>query len=133
MRKEGMVSLWVGKMPDQKRLRDYVEIPYPDESNGCDEIMPSKFGEDFEINYYDEDFIECTFFDSETLFLQNLLSQNSYAEVISSRFIVTNGEEVKSGVNVAILLYNYEYSGSVSEINYMDYTLKYLGSTSYNE
>ncbi|MDQ0876052.1 hypothetical protein QFZ77_004711 [Paenibacillus sp. V4I3] len=132
MRKEGMVSLWVGKMPEQKRLEEYIEIPYLEDGES-DEIMPSKFGKDFDINYYDEDFIECTFFDIETLDLQNLLSQNSYSEVISSRFIEINGDEVKHEVNVAILLYNFEYSGSVSEIKYMDYSLKYLGSTSYDE
>lgn len=36
-------------------------------------------------------------------------------------------------MNVAIILYNFEYIGSVSGINNMDYSLKYLGSTRYDE
>jgi len=132
MRKEGIVSLWVGKIDSEEDLEIYVEIPYSEDEDD-EEIHTSKFGENFKISYYDEDFIEskyCKFISKE---LKALLVGHSYDDIIISRFLNLCGGELLEESNAIILLYNFQYDGKVKKFDDGKIRFEYLGSVQYTK
>ncbi|WP_019243416.1 MULTISPECIES: immunity 22 family protein [Bacillus] len=76
--------------------------------------IPSEFEKDFQIDYYDEDFIEAEYFD-----------RGLNEDVIIPNLIKNQGERFTQSVNSIILLYNVQYySKGQNDLN----NVKYIGS-----
>lgn len=127
MRKEGTVSLWIGKIESEEELNMYVEIPYIED----EEIHTSKFGESFKISRYDEDFIEIKYSETPMNELRELLKGHSYDEIIIPKFINLYGSEQLMGENAIILLYNFEYGGAVKKYDNGKIHFEYIGTVQY--
>ncbi|MFC0414081.1 immunity 22 family protein [Cytobacillus solani] len=93
MEEEGFVSLWVGKFKSNNDLQNYLLITYTEDGDA----IPSTFEKDFQIDYFDEDFMEAEYFDQETKNLPALLDGCSYDDAVIPNFIRMKG--------VSILLY----------------------------
>ncbi|MEH7341876.1 immunity 22 family protein, partial [Priestia megaterium] len=80
MEKQGIVSIWLGNIKNQKQLEKYVDLTYDEEG----ESVPSKFFEDFNIDMdeTDEDFIEKAVLEEKSDEISVLLEGCSYEEVI---------------------------------------------------
>lgn len=128
MEKEGFVSLWLGNVVSDEFLEGYTELKY----NIDGECEPSIFLQDYKIDIddIDEDFIECIFKDEMIDDINKLLEGCSYEEIILPRFnkiiLHKNGS-----YNVAILLYNFQYTGKVENVQKKYCKFKYVGTVKY--
>ncbi|NUN16158.1 MAG: hypothetical protein HUU55_21230 [Myxococcales bacterium] len=59
------------------------------------------------------------------------MSRFSYERIIGPRFSPLLGETLPEGVDVTILLYNFEYDGSVHEVRLDDRWFVLMGLVSY--
>ncbi|OCA83188.1 hypothetical protein A8F94_18915 [Bacillus sp. FJAT-27225] len=101
MEREGYVSLWVGGFESKRDLDEYLKIEFTEDGDA----LPSRLGEDFFIDYYDEDFREAKFFEKPPESLEEALNGFSYDEVIVPAF----EGKYKGFLNTAVLLYNFYY------------------------
>ncbi|MEF3305692.1 immunity 22 family protein [Paenibacillus sp. GYB003] len=124
MEQEGYVSLWVGKFKSNKDLQDYLSIAYTEDGDA----IPSRFEQDFSIDYYDEDFREAEYFDGELNHFPMLLEGCSYDDIVIPNFVKTQGETLNYSVNSIILLYNFRYSEKIH--NHLSH-VKYIGNVKY--
>lgn len=122
MEREGYVSLWVGNFSSKEEMENYLHISYDEDGDA----IPSRFEEDFDIDYYDLDFREAEFYPTEVISMQELLKFCSYDEMIIPKFIDTIGEQLHQSVNSMILLYEFNYSGQQS-----GHPLTFLGTVKY--
>ncbi len=108
MEKNRKVSLWFGNFENENLLEDFIDIEYTEDGD----CVPSKFQKYFNIEYYDEDFLEMRYFTEKQNNLQQILKGFSSYDLIISRL-----EEKYSNIsyNSIILLYNFEYSGEIKE------------------
>jgi len=113
MENEGFVSLFIGNLDSFKDLQNYVLIEYTEDGDA----LPSEFGKEFNIDYYDEDFIEIEYYDESSDDLRILLEGFSYDEKIIPEFINICGERLKQRVNSVILLYNFKYHKRLNKTN----------------
>lgn len=127
MEKQGMVSLWVGKTDRVEKMHEYMERRYTEDGDS----MPSDFMKDFNIDYYDEDFQEMDCFEKSVDKLEEALKGCSYDDKVIPRFLELCGEALSEEVNAMLLIYNFEYDGSVVERRNAGIELKYLGSVIY--
>jgi hypothetical protein len=124
MDEEGYVSIWVGKFKSNKELQNYLSISYTEDGDAT----PSTFEKDFQIDYYDEDFLEAEYFDRETKNLQTIFEGCSYDDVVIPNLINMQGESLTDSVNSIILLYNFQYDKKgKSDLN----DVQYLGTVRY--
>ncbi|MED3871863.1 immunity 22 family protein [Priestia megaterium] len=123
MEKQGIVSIWLGNIKNQKQLEKYVDLTYDEEG----ESVPSKFFEDFNIDMdeTDEDFIEKAVLEAKSDEISVLLEGCSYEEVIIP--IIKEKIKLNSSYNTVILIYNFEYKSLVNSSGDFDY----ITSTSY--
>jgi len=118
---EGYVSLWVGKFKSTKELQHYLLISYTEDGDA----IPSEFEKDFQIDWYDEDFMEAEYFDEEIEELPKLLDGCSYDDAVIPNFIQTYGKSLSDSVNSMILLYNFQCAPKEqSDLKH----IKYLGN-----
>jgi hypothetical protein len=123
MQKEGFVSLFIGNMSSSEELDQYVLIEYTEDGDA----IPSQFEKDFGIDYYDEDFREVEFYKEPLDDLRNLLEGFSYNEEIVWKFIDLCGVYLDHKVNSVILLYNFQYTGTIKRAN----QFQFLGAVQY--
>lgn len=128
MQKENFVSLWLGKIKSEKDMNKYLEIKYTKDG---DSII-SKFARDFNISRYDNDFSEVEFLDDLSNNVYELIEGFSYDDIIIPYFKNILGEDLESSYNAVILLYNFKYDNSVSEVNNEIGCIKFIGETRYN-
>lgn len=124
MEQEGYVSLWLGKFKSKIDLQNYLFISYTEDGDA----IPSKFETDFNIDYFDEDFREASYFEEELNTLPMLLAGCSYDDIVISKFVETQGETLNDSVNSIILLYNFNYTEKVHK--YCGH-MKYIGNIKY--
>lgn len=124
MDKEGYVSLWVGNFKSDEDLQRYLFISYTEDGDS----IPSPFEIDFQINYYDEDFMEVNYFDRKINSFLDLLIGCSYDDIVIPNFIKTHGVTLTNNVNSIILLYDFQYS-TIEQNDFSD--VKYLGNVKY--
>ncbi|MGM9928884.1 MAG: immunity 22 family protein [Bacillus sp. (in: firmicutes)] len=118
MEQEGYVSLWVGKFESDKDFQNYLFISYTEDGDS----VASEFEKHFQIDYYDEDFMEAEYFDGEIKDIQTLLEGCSYDDVVIPNFIKRQGENLTESVNSVILLYNFQYStNGQNDLNNVQY------------
>ncbi|WP_243523049.1 immunity 22 family protein [Bacillus pseudomycoides] len=129
MEKEGVVSLWLGNMESQDFLEDYFSIKYTDDGDS----IASSFIKDFQICMYDidEDFIEKEFYLKRSDHLETLLAGCSYEEVVIPQMKRFTSNILEMKYNTIIMIYNYEYSGEITNINENLYAMRYIGAVSY--
>ncbi|MCI0765529.1 immunity 22 family protein [Bacillus sp. TL12] len=129
MEKEGMVSLWLGNIESEDFLEDYFHIKYTEDG---DSIL-SPFIKDYHICMYDidEDFIEIEFYLKRSDHLETLLAGCSYEEVVIPQMKRCASNMLEMKYNTIIMIYNYEYSGEITNKNENRYEMKYIGAVPY--
>lgn len=125
MEKEGYVSLWVGKFNSNIDFQNYLLISYTEDGDA----IPSKFEKDFQIDYYNEDFMEAEHFEGETKNLSKLLDGCSYDDVVIPNFIKMQGDSLTDNFNSIILLYDFQYAPKGQ--NYLNDDVQYIGNVRY--
>ena len=130
MKKEGYVSLWLGKAQSDDALWEYTQMAYTEDG----ECAPSQFLNDFQIKRedFDEDFMEQIYADLEIYTLGEFLLGCSYDEVIKEEFETLTEDMDLGKFHAGLLLYNFQYDGSVAEIQHENCSLKYVGSVRYD-
>nr|WGD92694.1 immunity 22 family protein [Bacillus subtilis] len=130
MERQNFVSLWIGSINDDESLSKYVELDYNEDEG---DFLPSQFLIDFDIDIdeLDEDFIEKVAHEKNCNNLSELIGGCSYDSVILPRFENIVGTAIPEHINVAVLLYNFEYDGREKEINDKNYSFKFIGAVPY--
>ena len=124
---EGYLSLWLCKANSEQLLQDYVNIDYAKVEN--DEI-PFQLGCDFNISWYDEDFIETAFEDNMVGW--DLLKGHSYIDSIIPVLKKDYQELMEKKYNSTIIFYDMNYDGKVMETNNKNYGyFRFIGSFKY--
>ena len=127
MRKDGAVSLWIGVVDSAQILDDFTSIRYSEDGD----FLGSEFTEAFRTGCYDEDFGEIASVTGTEGF-PGLLKGCSYEEIVVPRFVGICGEdEFLAGGNAVVLLYNFEYEGTVEEARARGVHLRYVGTVGY--
>lgn len=131
MNNPGAVSIWLGNCRSEDSLREYVNIKF--DVNG--DRIPSRFMTDFKIYFmeYNQDLLECTYSESQTSSLSELLKNASYSETIINKLIEFYGNELSEQYNAAIRLYDFEYEEVVEKAILDFHTLTFIGSVMYEE
>ena len=122
--KERPVSLWAGNAESRSALNDYLEFPY-DEDGIAD---PCPFGKDFQIDWFDEDFLEAGFKEEKTQSLRRLLTGHSDADELSNVFCALVGDTLAFQANVVVLLYDFMYDGAVKSAQSGSVNLFFVGT-----
>jgi hypothetical protein len=125
MRKEGVVSLWMGWIDSKALLDQYVATKYTDDGDS----IPSDFVRDWGIGPYDHDFQEIAFLEPFEQKLEKILSGISYEEKIVPQVLKLLTVENATNVNAIILLYNYSYEGSQKQREGLK--LHFIGTVAY--
>jgi Immunity protein 22 len=124
MSDEDTVSLWVGHADTPRILERYLADKYSEDGDS----IPSPFSKDFGISWFDEDFREAHVLEEPSRFLRDLLTDNSYDDVILPRFIRMIGETLPEEANAVILLYRFKYDESVKTSARRTVQMRYVGS-----
>lgn len=124
MYKKGKVSLWLGNFKDEDSLQEFLENNYTDDGDS----IASRFEEEFDIDYYDEDFLEMGYTEEQSNDLYQLLNGFSGDYKIIPEFIkIYNG----MSYNSIVLLYDFEYDGSKKKYIGFDNQLDYISCVEY--
>ena len=127
MSREDSVSLWLGVVESEQFLGDFKRVSYSEDGD----FLGSPFTHVFKIECYDEDFCEIAHVPVSKEF-SGLLMGCSYDEVVIPRFTEAFGESgIPAGANALILLYNFDYDGSVRDVRAKGAEFKYIGSVGY--
>ena len=125
---DGFLSLWLCNVHSEQLLQDYVNIDYEKVEN--DEI-PFQLGCDFNISWYDEDFIEIAFEKNMTAW--DLLKGHSYIDSIIPLLKKDYQEVMKENYNSTIIIYDLKDEGNVTEIKDEKYGyFKFIGTFKYS-
>lgn len=126
MEKNGVVSLWIGKVINAEELDRLLTISYSDEGD----YIRSIFAEYFKIIRYDDDLKEAEYYENKVDNFYQLLEDFSYDYNVISEFKKVT-EELPENINVAILLYDFEYNGKVVQATIQSNYLQFVGSIKY--
>lgn len=126
MQKEGKVSLWLGSFSDEESFREFMEIKYTDDGDS----IPSKFKEQFKIEYYDIDFSEVDYMEEQSNNLEVLLKGFSNDYEIIPKLKEKYDEHMYNSI---VLLYDFEYDAN--KINYKNENniLDFIGCVDYSK
>lgn len=101
--REGTVSIWLGNLSSEDEFENYVKEQY-----GDDDSPISRFAEEFEIGWYDHDFIEADFIENKSS-VEEFLSGNSYSSSFINEAVSASKSKGFESCNTKILLYDNEY------------------------
>ena len=129
MEKDGYVSLWVGNIESEEDFSEYMKIIYNDDGDA----VSSMFSNDFQINIddFDEDFIECIFSKNKTQSLIKIIKNCSYEDTILLEYKKIMRDIFSEKINVAVLLYNFQYNGQIVAINRNHHYFNFIGAVRY--
>ena len=113
MKKDNVISIWLGNFKSERELFKFVLEKYDDDGV----FIPSPFMEAFGTGKYDPDFQEVFF--EENLSKEDLL-EASYAETFIDKIDNISGNSV-------ILLYDFCYTGQVRETG----NFRFIGTFDY--
>ncbi len=128
MEKDNHVSIWAGYSPTTESLEKYILIPYSEDGDQ----LGSQFSHQYHINnggFIDEDFLELSCFEPVNSILEGM--ECSYYEYVSEQIEKAGKQFVERRINFAILYFNYDYSGAVTESHHDDISTKFIGSFPY--
>ncbi|WP_040949027.1 immunity 22 family protein [Gorillibacterium massiliense] len=127
----GAVSLWFGNCRRQNDLNKYVEIKYDEHGDRVRSMFMSDFNLDFLD--YNQDLLECTFRETSSSTISELLMNASFSEVIIRELVEFYGDDLAEEYNIAIRLYDYEYEDDIEEAFLDSRKLTYIGSVVYED
>lgn len=116
MNEENKVSIWFGNFETEEQFNEFIKETYDDEGD-----MHSEFMNIFGINFIDNQFQE-TLYDKDLNRLK--LEPASYSESFLDKIEVDY-----SKYNCIILLYDFDYSGSVEK----NKNINFYGTLSYQK
>lgn len=128
MIKEGIVSIWLGRFNTLEELQEYLQVGY----SGDVDFIVSRFEKDFEIEYFDEEMREVNFLEEPTHEFSGILKGHSFFKGIVSSYTDLFEDELGGEYNSSILLYNFDYKGSKTEVTYRKNLLKFVGSIKFD-
>ncbi|MBP1904402.1 hypothetical protein J2Z32_001019 [Paenibacillus turicensis] len=124
----GFVSLWLANISTphiDDTLIEYLQIEYDQDG----EVINPPFCADFKIEEFDEDFREAGILDEPRHTLETLLDGCSYAEEVIPLFKkVIDPTLDLTQFNTVILLYNYNYKGTIKQVNKAHMNVVFIGS-----
>ncbi|WP_203362058.1 immunity 22 family protein [Bacillus sp. REN10] len=125
MEENHMVSIWIGRVEDEEKVDKLMEYAYDEEG----EAIPSEFLRISGIDdaYIDEDFVEVSF-QAFTQSLASLLEEHSYSDIFLPKLLQRFDDQLTESVNMALLIYHFEFNGAVSEVMLDGIQLFYLGA-----
>ncbi|ACD23974.1 hypothetical protein FDE76_07470 [Clostridium botulinum] len=129
MKKENIVSLWLGNFTDAKKFEEFMEIKYTDDG---DSIL-SQFKENFRIQHYDIDFSEIDWIEEGLKDFQELLQGFSSDYDIIPKFNEKYNDKLNKEYNSIVLLYDFHYDGICNHIEYSGNEIDFIGCVSYNK
>ena len=129
MQKANFVSLWFGNLQSRRAMEKYLKIK--DSKDG--DFILSEFARDFNIKEYNDNCREAEFIETPTKNIEGFLKSFSYDKVLIEYLKGLSGENLDQEYNAAILLFNFDYDGSVPEVNDRKKYFKFIGSTQYRE
>jgi hypothetical protein len=114
MRSKQTVSVWGGNFKNPQDLELYLEMEY----SKNEDFPKSPFTKQFKIKYYDTDFQEayCNEMEEKSMTVKELLEPLSYSESYIEK--VPNPTEK---YNCIIALYNFNYEGTVKNMDSVDF------------
>lgn len=112
------VSIWFGKFSSNESFQSYIEKTYDLDGNSH-----SKFMEEFDIQFYDEDFQDA-FLQTESDFYTELFDL-SYAD----SFVQKIDKSIADSYNAVICLYDFDYNNKNKDISKLK--MDYIGSFDY--
>lgn len=127
--KENYVSLWLGNFTQKDVLKEYVDTKFDEDGD----VIPSVLRKDFELGYYNIDFLESDFVDNGGNNLRELLDGFSYDCSFVGKIAEITGAELSSTFNGIILIYDYEYTGEKKVSTYKESEIQFIATTSYEK
>ncbi len=119
MIKKNKVSLWLGHFDSADDLKDYARASYDEQGN----YIASVFQRTYQISEYDLDCIETDWISEPCTTAESLLGGFSWDYEIIPNFKKILMQRNLKEYNGIILLYDYEYTGTV----FGDDKLEYIG------
>ncbi|NFG22865.1 hypothetical protein FDF11_06910 [Clostridium botulinum] len=129
MKKENIVSLWLGNFTDVKKFEEFMEIKYTDAGNS----IASKFKKNFRIQYYNIDFSETDWIEQGLKDFQELLQGFSSDYDIIPKFNEKYNDKLNKEYNSIVLLYDFQYDGICNHVEYNGNEIDFIGYVSYNK
>lgn len=124
----GFVSLWLANISTPNiddTLIEYLQIEYDQDGD----VINPPFCSDFKIEEFDEDFREAGILDEPRHTLETLLDGCSYPEEVIPLFKkVIDPTLDLTQYNTVILLYNYNYKGTIKHVNKEHMKVVFMGS-----
>lgn len=128
MEKEGIVSIWLGISDSIEIFQAYLQVYYSEEID----FINSQFEKDFNIECFDEDLREISYLEQSSNSINLILSKHSYGESIISNYVHKHGDELDIKCNSIILLYDFDYMGSIKEVSHKGILIKFIGTVNYS-
>ena len=122
MRKQGIVSLWLGKTQDVQEFEKALEVAFSEDG----EFLGSQFSNAFNLGYYSDVEREAELVDPSSD-LHSLLDGFSHSSDLLSAFDSIN-VKVPVKTNAVVLLYNFVYSGEIMVSRVGELELSFFGS-----
>ena len=127
MQRANFVSLWFGNLKSRRAMEKYLKIK--DSKDG--DFIPSEFAKDFNIKGYNDNCREAEFLETPTKNIDRLLKSFSYDKVMIEYLKGLSGENLDQEYNTTILLFNFNYDGTIPEVHHPKGFFKFMGSTQY--
>ncbi len=105
MREDGYVSIWLGVAPSMDALEKFVALTYNEDG----ELVPSQFMVQFGLPRWNEACREAECFEAFTDSLIEVLTGFSYDSQLVEQLQTSLEKSIRSPVNAAVLLYNYNF------------------------
>ena len=127
MEKQGMVSLWLGRISSETELDELMNVNYSEDGD----FVPSKFAQCFSITRYDDATREAEFYEKPQESIEGLLEGFSYDDCIIPKYKEFPIERELTEYNCVILLYNYVYDNVMKNSNERESYFEFVGSVDY--
>jgi len=127
MEYEGIVSIWLAKCADIKDLQHYLQVNY---SNFGD-YLNSKFEKDFNVHCFDEELKEINFIGRDSDSFSDIMRDQSFSQNVVLDYSKNFSDKLDRKYNSIILLYNFNYDGSIKEAQDNNVYVKFIGSFKY--
>ncbi|WP_338753664.1 immunity 22 family protein [Bacillus sp. FJAT-52991] len=130
MEENNMVSVWIGRAEDEEKVDALMDYVYDEDGDA----IPPEFLQFSGIDdiYIDEDFVEVSFQES-THSLTSLLEEHSYSNYFLPELLQRFDDQLTEKVNIALLIYHFEFNGAVSDVTLDGIQMFYLGAVPFEK
>lgn len=115
---DGVVSVWLGNLPDEATFTKYIEERerHEDEYEASERTFASRFAEEFDIEHYDSCSFEAKFVKTGPVAVAKILAafsgSSSYVDIVETAAL-SKGIEA---CNTAVLLFMFLYQQQVTKV-----------------